>query len=175
METPAPPPPPTFLLRWALGIVFFHFGFLKFFPDLSPAEMLATQTIVRLTGGAMEARTALFWLALLECSIGIGFLMNTGFRFVSALFFVHMVGTFTPLFYLPELAFKMGPLAPTLEGQYILKNIVFVAAGWTVLLPHCLPHHWQARLRNTPWAAEVNATIAGAATAPLPASSEATL
>ena len=131
--------PSPHLLRLALGIVFFHFGFLKFFPDLSPAEMLASQTIMRLPGIGMDARTAMLWLALLECTIGLGFLFNVGLRFVSFLFLLHMIGTFVPIFVLPELAFKIAPLAPTFEGQYILKNIVFVAAGWTVLLPHCLP------------------------------------
>jgi uncharacterized membrane protein YkgB len=126
------------LLRLALGVVFFHFGFLKFFPDLSPAELIASQTIMRIWGGGMDAHAALWWLAVLECVIGLGFLFNVGLRFVSLLFLLHMIGTFMPLFVLPELAFKIAPLAPTLEGQYILKNIVFVAAGWTVLLPHCL-------------------------------------
>ena len=134
--------PSPHMLRIALGIVFFHFGFLKFFPDLSPAEMLASQTVMRLTGGSFDARTAMWCLAVLETAIGIGFLLNTGLRLVSVLFLFHMVGTFTPLFVLPELAFKMGVLAPTMEGQYILKNIVFVAAGWTILLPHCLPTRW---------------------------------
>ena len=139
------PPPSPHLLRLALGLIFFHFGFLKFFPDLSPAEMIASQTVMRMTGGSVDARTAMCWLALLECSIGVGFLLNAGLRIVSVLFLLHMVGTFMPLFVLPELAFKMGVLAPTLEGQYILKNIVFVAAGWTVLLPHCLRARWLAR------------------------------
>ena len=130
--------PSPLLLRLSLGIVFFHFGFLKFFPDLSPAEMLASQTVMQVSGGELDARSAMWWLALLECTIGLGFLFNVGLRFVSALFLLHMIGTFTPLFFYPELAFRIG-LAPTLEGQYILKNLVFVAAGWTVLLPHCLP------------------------------------
>ena len=130
--------PSPLLLRLSLGIVFFHFGFLKFFPDLSPAEMIASQTVMQVSGGELDARSAMWWLALLECTIGLGFLFNVGLRFVSALFLLHMIGTFTPLFFYPELAFRIG-LAPTLEGQYILKNLVFVAAGWTVLLPHCLP------------------------------------
>ena len=132
------------LLRIALGVVFFHFGFLKFFPDLSAAEMLASQTIMRLSGGTLDARTAMWWLAILECAIGVGFLLNINLRLVSGLFLLHMIGTFVPLFVLPELAFKIGPFAPTFEGQYILKNIVFVAAGWTVLLSACLP-----KSRNT--------------------------
>jgi hypothetical protein len=123
----------------ALGIVFFHFGLLKLFPDLSPAELIASQTIMKLSLNGLDAHTALKCLAVLECGIGLGFLLNFGLRFVSVLFLLHMIGTFMPLFCLPELTFKIAPLAPTMEGQYILKNVVFVAAGWTVLLPHCLP------------------------------------
>jgi DNA-binding CsgD family transcriptional regulator len=50
--------PSPHLLRLALGLIFFHFGFLKFFPDLSPAEMIASQTVMRLTGGSFDAPTA---------------------------------------------------------------------------------------------------------------------
>jgi len=153
MQNDAPSAAPSLLLlRLTLGLVFFHFGFMKFFPDLCPAEMIASQTVMRMSGGALDARTAMHWLAVLECTIGVGFLLNVGLRFVSVLFFMHMLGTFLPLFVLPELTFQMGPLAPTLEGQYIMKNIVFVAAGWTILLPHCLP----VRLR----AGEKAATLA---------------
>ncbi len=127
------------LLRIALGLVYFHFGLLKFFPDLSPAELLAGETVMRLTHHWIDARTAIWWLAVLECAIGLGLLFNVWMRGVLALFVVHMVGTFLPLVFLPELTFKVAPLAPTLEGQYILKNIVFVAAGWTVLLPSVWP------------------------------------
>ncbi|MFC1759395.1 DoxX family membrane protein [Planctomycetota bacterium] len=141
--------PSTCVLRLALGYVFFHFGFLKFYPDLSTAEMLASQTIMRLSGGALDGRTAMWWLAILECSIGVGFLLNIGLRFVSALFLLHMIGTFVPVFVLPELAFQIRPFAPTFEGQYILKNVVFVAAGWTVLLPACLPNWNEASLSKS--------------------------
>ena len=123
------------LLRIALGIVYFHFGVLKFFPDLSPAELIAGETITRLSLHWIDARTAIWWLAVLECAIGAGFLLNIGMRFVFILFLLHMVGTFLPLFVLPELTFRVPPLAPTIEGQYILKNLVFVAAGWTVFWP----------------------------------------
>ncbi len=123
-------------LRLALGFVYFHFGLLKFFPDLSPAELIATQTVMSVTGHWLDAQGALFWLAILEVSIGIGLIFNVLPRFTFALFLLHMVGTFMPLVVFPELTFKIAPLAPNVEGQYILKNIVFVAAGWTVLLPH---------------------------------------
>jgi uncharacterized membrane protein YkgB len=126
------------LLRWSLGIVYFFFGFIKFYPDLSPAELLAGQTIMRLSHNTLDAQTALKVLAVVECLIGLGFLFNVFMRGVFVLFLVHMVGTFIPLIFLPELTFKFLPFAPTLEGQYILKNLIFVAAGWTVLLPYVL-------------------------------------
>ncbi len=126
------------ILRLALGVIYFHFGFIKFFPDLSPAELLATQTIIRMTAGWMDADTALFILAIMECSLGLALIFNVWMKAAFLLFLFHMAGTFTPLFLLPELAFKVSPLAPTLEGQYILKNIVFVAAGWAVFAPALL-------------------------------------
>lgn len=124
------------ILRIALGLVYLHFGFLKFFPDLSPAEMLASQTIMRLTGGGLDAAQAMFWLAVFECVIGLAMVFNVAMRSAFILFLLHMAGTFTPLFVLPELAFRIAPLAPTMEGQYILKNLVFVAAGFSVFEPH---------------------------------------
>jgi uncharacterized membrane protein YkgB len=122
------------LVRIALGLVYFYFGFLKFFPAVSPAELLAGETIVRLSFGWLEAGTALRLLALLECSIGLLLLLGIHLRVAFALFFFHMAGTATPLFLLPELTFRF-PFIPTLAGQYILKNVVFIAAGWAVILP----------------------------------------
>ena len=125
---------PTFhAIRISLGVVYFHFGMLKFFPDLSPAELLASQTIMRLSGGAFDAATALQVLAVMECLLGLAFIFNFWLRGTLFLFLFHMVGTFSPLFVLPELTFKIAPLAPTMEGQYILKNVVFVAAGLALI------------------------------------------
>lgn len=126
---------PTFL-RIALGFVYFHFGVLKFFPDLSPAEMLGTQTVMSVSRHLFDADMALLWLAVIECAIGIGLLFNVFPRLTFVIFMLHMVGTFLPLFVLPEFTFKIAPFAPNTEGQYIFKNVVFVAAGWTVLRPH---------------------------------------
>ncbi len=123
------------VLRLALGFVFVYFGLLKFFPDLSPAEMLATQTIMRLSWQWLDAQTALFLLAVFECVIGLGFLLDVLPRLLPVLFFAHMLGTAVPLFVMPEFAFKIAPFAPTLEGQYIIKNLVLAAAGWVVLAP----------------------------------------
>jgi hypothetical protein len=81
--------------------------------------------------------------------IGLGFLLGLAPRWLPFLFFAHMAGTFTPIFMFPELAFRIEPFAPTLEGQYILKNLVFVAAGWTVLAPQmAIPWNALAALRH---------------------------
>lgn len=123
------------LFRISLGLVYFHFGFLKFFPDLSPAEMLASQTVMRISGGWLDAHLALQVLAVMECTIGVVFLFGLWTPLALALFLFHMLGTFLPLFVLPELTFKVFPLAPTMEGQYILKNVVFVTAGLALMVP----------------------------------------
>ena len=117
------------LLRIALGIVFLWFGALKLFPGASPAEALAGQTIERLTLGVVPAATALPVLALWEVAIGIGLFIGRGMRVTLLLLFVQMLGTITPLFLFPSETFTTFPWAPTLEGQYIIKNVVIVASA----------------------------------------------
>jgi uncharacterized membrane protein YkgB len=117
------------LLRLAIGVVFFWFGILKFFPGASPAEELAGRTIETLTGGAIPRGTALPILAVWEVAIGVGLFIGRWMRAVLLLLFVQMLGTITPLFLFPTETFTTFPLAPTLEGQYIIKNIVIVTAA----------------------------------------------
>jgi uncharacterized membrane protein YphA (DoxX/SURF4 family) len=117
------------LLRIALGVVFFWFGVLKLIPDASPAEALAGQTIGRLTGGLVPAATAVPVLALWEVAIGLGLFIGRGMRVTLLLLFVQMLGTITPLFLFPGETFSQFPWAPTLEGQYIIKNVVIVSAA----------------------------------------------
>ena len=117
------------LLRLALGVVFFWFGVLKFFPDASPAEALAGRTIETLTFGAIPQDVALRILAVWEVAIGIGLFVGRWMRAVLLLLFVQMLGTITPLFLFPAETFTTFPFAPTLEAQYIIKNVVIVAAA----------------------------------------------
>ena len=117
------------LLRIALGVVFFWFGALKLIPGASPAEALAGQTIERLSGGLVAAATAVPIIALWEVAIGIGLLIGRVMRATLLLLFVQMLGTVTPLFLFPTETFTQFPWAPTLEGQYIIKNLVIVAAA----------------------------------------------
>lgn len=119
-------------LRVSLGIVFLWFGALKFFPGLSPAEDLAARTISQLTFGYLAPQTAVFILAVWESLIGIGLLFGLYLRATLFLLWVQMLGTITPLFFFPQELFLVFPYAPTLEGQYIFKNIVLVSAGLVI-------------------------------------------
>ena len=135
------------LLRISLGIVFLWFGVLKFFPGMSPASGLATRTMAILTFGKISSSVALLVLAVWESLIGLGLIFGVAMRATLFLLFVQMLGTITPLFFFPRETFTHFPYAPTLEGQYIIKNIVLVSAaiviGATVrggrILPEPLP------------------------------------
>ena len=117
------------LLRVSVGVVFFWFGILKFFPDLSPAEDLAARTIDMLTFGIVQPELSLPVLAGWEVLIGLGLITGRFVRATLLLLFLQMLGTITPLFLFPTETFTKFPYAPTLEGQYIIKNIVLVSAG----------------------------------------------
>jgi uncharacterized membrane protein YphA (DoxX/SURF4 family) len=117
------------LLRLSLGIVFLWFGILKFFPDLSPAQELVGRTFQQLTFGLIPSNTANLILAVWEALIGLGLITGLFMRITLLLLFLQMAGTFTPIFLFPAEVFTRIPYAPTLEGQYIIKNLVLISAG----------------------------------------------
>ena len=117
------------LLRISLGLIFLWFGALKFFPGLSAAESLATRTIGVLSFGVISADAARLILAAWESLIGIGLLSGRYLRVVLLLLWVQMLGTVTPILIFPREVFAVFPYAPTLEGQYIFKNLVLISAG----------------------------------------------
>jgi uncharacterized membrane protein YphA (DoxX/SURF4 family) len=120
------------LLRLSLGVVFAWFGALKFFSALSPAQDLALRTMGVLTFGQVPPSVALPALAAWECAIGIGLLLGVCLRGVLFLLFLQMAGTFTPMIFFPGETFVRFPYAPTLEGQYIIKNLVLISAAITI-------------------------------------------
>jgi uncharacterized membrane protein YphA (DoxX/SURF4 family) len=117
------------LLRISLAIVFLWFGVLKFFPGMSPANDLAARTIERLSGGLIGQDLAIPVLATWESLIGLGLLFGVFLRAVLLLLGLQMIGTLTPLVLFPAEVFTHVPYAPTLEGQYIIKNAVLISAG----------------------------------------------
>lgn len=121
-----------FLLRISLGVIFFWFGFLKFFPGLSPAQGLATRTIDVMSFGLIPPDVSIIILAAWECVIGIGLISGKFLRIILFLLFTQMLGTITPVFLFPSEVFTQIPYAPTLEGQYIIKNLVLISAGLVI-------------------------------------------
>jgi uncharacterized membrane protein YkgB len=119
-------------LRISVGIVFFWFGVLKFFPNLSPAQGLALDTIEKLTFGFINANVAILILAAWEVLIGLGLLFGFFLRTTLFLLFAQMLGAMAPLFLFPSETFTRLPYVPTLEGQYIIKNLVLISAGLVV-------------------------------------------
>ena len=117
------------LLRISLGIVFLWFGALKFFLGMSPASDLAARTISVLSFGMVPASVSVPLLAGWECLIGLGLLSGIFMRFTLLLLAAQMAGTLTPLVLFPQEVFSHVPYAPTLEGQYIIKNAVLISAA----------------------------------------------
>lgn len=117
------------VLRISVGIIFFWFGFLKFFGDVSAAETIASKTISWLTFGRLRPEVSMPILAVLECGIGIGILTKKYMEYVIPLLYFQMVGTLLPLVIFRNETWEIPPFVPTLEGQYILKNAVLIAAG----------------------------------------------
>ena len=116
-------------LRISVGLVFLWFGALKFFPGMSPAQDLAIRTIQVMTLGLVPAQVALYTLATWETLIGVGLILGVFMRETLLLLFLQMLGTLTPLVFFPQETFTLFPIAPTLEGQYIIKNLVLISAG----------------------------------------------
>ncbi|MBL1213466.1 MAG: DoxX family protein [Ignavibacteriae bacterium] len=112
------------VLRLGLGIIFLWFGMLKFFPGLSPAEDLVRNTVY-----FIDPDLFIYVLALWESLIGIGLITGKFMRTTLLLLFLQMPGTALPLLVLPEVVWTHFPFGLTLEGQYIIKNLVLIGAG----------------------------------------------
>lgn len=110
--------------RVALFVVFFWFGVIKLI-DLSPAGPLA-EALIRKTVGIQYFNVLFHILALLECLIGVLFLIPKAVRITIPLLVIHMLIVCSPLVFVPELTWQQF-LVPTLEGQYIIKNVVIIA------------------------------------------------
>jgi len=122
-----------YLLRISIGIIFFWFGFQKFFPGISSAEDIATRTIDVLSFGIVQAPYSMPLLATWETLIGLGFLTGKFFRTTVILLYLQMAGTIFPLFVFPDETFYSVPFVPTIEGQYIIKNIIILSAALVIL------------------------------------------
>jgi uncharacterized membrane protein YkgB len=117
----------THLLRVALAVTFIWFGALKVV-GRSPVADLVAQTVYWLP--------PVFFVPFLgwwEIVIGIGLLWGGALRVVLLLFWLQMAGTFLVLVLRPEFAFQSGnPLLLTVTGEFVIKNLVLIAAGLVI-------------------------------------------
>jgi uncharacterized membrane protein YphA (DoxX/SURF4 family) len=130
------------LLRIAMGIIFIWFGALKPL-GLSPAEALVAKATAWIPVPGF-----LYILAAWEIAIGICFLFKRLTRWAVVLLFLHMPGTLLPLITLPDEVFVRFPYGLTLEGQYIIKNLVLIAAG--IVIGGQLGHRLRGAVRAAP-------------------------
>lgn len=114
------------LLRYSLAIIFIWFGILKPL-GLSPASDLVANTAYWFASDWFVPLLG-WW----EVAIGVFLLFRPTVRFALLLLFLQIPGTFLPLILLPDETFTHFPFGLTLEGQYILKNLILIAAAITV-------------------------------------------
>lgn len=112
------------IMRIGLGVVFLWFGALKLVPGLSPAEELVRNTVY-----IIDPNLFLPILAIWEMLIGLGLIFGKFMRLTLLLLFLQMPGTALPLIILPNVVWTIFPFGLTLEGQYIIKNMVLIGAG----------------------------------------------
>lgn len=115
------------VLRVSIGIVFIWFGALKVF-DVTPVADLVADTV--------------YWadpdwfvplLGVFEIVVGVSLLARRALRFTLGLFALQMMGTFLVLVVQPDVAFQDGnPLLLTVEGEFVVKNLVLLSAGMVV-------------------------------------------
>jgi uncharacterized membrane protein YphA (DoxX/SURF4 family) len=80
----------------------------------------------------IEPDVSILVLAVWESLIGLGLIFGIFMRVTLLLLFLQMLGTISPIFLFPQEVFTAFPYAPTLEGQYIFKNMVLISAGLVI-------------------------------------------
>ncbi|MDH3349397.1 MAG: hypothetical protein OEM02_15025 [Desulfobulbaceae bacterium] len=115
-----------FLLRISIAVIFIWFGLLKPL-GLSPELELIKNTVYW-----MNPETFVPILGWWEVLIGVCLLYRPLIRFALLLLFIQLPGTLLPLILLPDVCFNVFPHGLTLEGQYIIKNLLLVNAAFVV-------------------------------------------
>jgi uncharacterized membrane protein YphA (DoxX/SURF4 family) len=111
-------------LRLALGSVFLWFGALKIFGS-SPVAALIQETY-----SFMPINVFVLVLGVWEMVIGIGIILKRALRCVLILLGIHLIGTFTAIWFNPSLFFVQGvPFCLTVDGEFVMKNLVLITAA----------------------------------------------
>ena len=117
-------------VRISFAIIFLWFGILK------PLGLSSAIPIVKSTVSWIPFFEPNVWVAIIgwwEVAIGVLFLFKKTTRIAIALLFLQMFGTFMPLLFLPEVVYQNNNVfLPTMEGQYIIKNLMIISAALVV-------------------------------------------
>ena len=118
------------LIKFSFAVIFVWFGILK------PLGWSAAIPIVKATVSWLPLFEPKVWVHIIgwwEVLIGILFLFKGTIRIAILLLFLQMSGTFMPMIFLPEVVYQNGNVfLPTMEGQYIIKNIMIISAALVV-------------------------------------------
>ncbi|GBD34484.1 hypothetical protein HRbin35_00208 [bacterium HR35] len=117
------------LARISLFIVFFYFGLLKVL-GFSPATPLV-EALFQKTLNFFPFSYFIIFFGLFEMLIGLTFIIPRFERLAIFLLIIHMITTFMPLVLLPQITWQKF-LVPTLEGQYIIKNLVIISLAFVI-------------------------------------------
>ena len=115
------------LLKFSVAVIFIWFGMLKVV-QMSPAQGLVENTVYWFSNPTKFVVFLGFW----EVLIGLTICIRPLIRLSLFLLFLQMPGTFLPLILLPDVCFSNFPFGLTLEGQYIVKNLVLISAAIVV-------------------------------------------
>ena len=132
-----------FLRRWSIpalrisvAVVFIWFGALKIL-GVTPVTDLVASTVYW-----VDPDWFVPVLGVAEVLVGLGLLFRIMLRTVLALFALQMLGTFLVLVVLPEVSFQDGNVFKlTVEGEFVIKNLVLLSAGLVVGATVGSPRH----------------------------------
>lgn len=118
------------LARLSIFAIYFWFGFLKLI-DSSPANPLV-ESLLNKTLPYVSFNQFIIFLGIWEMVIGVIFLIPKLEKAAITILALHMITTFMPLILLPTMAWKSF-LIPTLEGQYMIKNLITIALAVNIV------------------------------------------
>lgn len=116
------------LLRISIGIVYLWFGALKVI-GVSPAAPLISDAWSFMP---MPPNTFVQIIGVLEILIGLGFISRIAMRLVIGAMLMQMLGAMSPLILAPDRMWAQFPHALTLEGQYVIKDIILISAALVI-------------------------------------------
>jgi uncharacterized membrane protein YphA (DoxX/SURF4 family) len=121
------------LLQGSLGAVYLWFGALKL-TDHSPVHAL-----LKAAYGSLVTQPLYLALALFEIALGLVLLTGTLRRWAALAAIFHLLGTFSILVVAPVVAFAPAFPALTMAGEFVVKNVVLIAAAGALLLERRSP------------------------------------